>query len=53
MTINRGQIVGLLGPNGAEATGFYVIVGLIKADRGSIFLDKSEISNQPIYAKES
>tara|TARA_B100000945_G_scaffold280275_1_gene247186 strand:- start:573 stop:1316 length:744 start_codon:yes stop_codon:yes gene_type:complete len=52
MTINRGQIVGLLGPNGAgKTTSFYVIVGLIKADRGSIFLDKSEISNQPIYAR--
>ena len=52
MTINRGQIVGLLGPNGAgKTTSFYVIVGLIKADRGSIFLDKSEISNEPIYAR--
>ena len=52
MIINRGEIVGLLGPNGAgKTTSFYVIVGLIKADRGSIYLDKSEISNQPIYAR--
>ena len=41
ITIKRGEIVGLLGPNGAgKTTSFYVIVGLIKPDRGSIFLDK-------------
>ena len=48
----RGEIVGLLGPNGAgKTTSFYVIVGLVKPDRGSIFFDKKEISNQPMYER--
>ncbi len=52
ITIRRGEIVGLLGPNGAgKTTSFYVIVGLIKPDRGSIHLDKINISNLPIYAR--
>ncbi len=52
ISIKRGEIVGLLGPNGAgKTTSFYVIVGLVKPDRGSIFLDKSEISNLPIYTR--
>ncbi len=52
ISIKRGEIVGLLGPNGAgKTTTFYAIVGLIKPDRGSIFLDKSEISNYPIYKR--
>ena len=50
--INRGEIVGLLGPNGAgKTTTFYIIVGLIRSDRGSIFLDKLEISKTPIYKR--
>jgi len=52
ISINRGEIVGLLGPNGAgKTTIFYIIVGLIKADAGSILLDKSDISNLPIYLR--
>lgn len=52
ISINRGEIVGLLGPNGAgKTTTFYIIVGLIKADAGSILLDKSDISNLPIYLR--
>ena len=52
ITIKRGEIVGLLGPNGAgKTTSFYVIVGLIKPDRGSIHLDKIDISNLPIYSR--
>ncbi len=52
IVIKRGEIVGLLGPNGAgKTTSFYVIVGLIKPDRGSIFLDKLDISNMPIYMR--
>ena len=52
INIKRGEIVGLLGPNGAgKTTSFYIIVGLIKPDRGSIFLDKIEISNQPVYKR--
>ena len=52
LTIKRGEIVGLLGPNGAgKTTTFYIIVGLVKPDRGSIYLDKLEISNLPIYKR--
>ncbi len=52
ISIKRGEIVGLLGPNGAgKTTSFYVIVGLIKPDRGSIFLDKLDISELPIYKR--
>ncbi len=52
LSIKRGEIVGLLGPNGAgKTTTFYVIVGLVKPDTGSIYLDKVEISNLPIYIR--
>tara|TARA_B100000575_G_C23118738_1_gene647094 strand:- start:696 stop:1439 length:744 start_codon:yes stop_codon:yes gene_type:complete len=52
ISIKRGEIVGLLGPNGAgKTTSFYIIVGLVKQDRGSIFLDKIEISDIPIYKR--
>ena len=50
--IKRGEIVGLLGPNGAgKTTTFYIIVGLLKSDTGSIILDKVDISNMPIYLR--
>ena len=52
ISINRGEIVGLLGPNGAgKTTTFYMIVGLVKPDSGSIILDKVEISKMPIYSR--
>jgi len=52
LTIKRGEIVGLLGPNGAgKTTTFYMIVGLVKPDTGSILLDKTEISKMPIYTR--
>ena len=52
ISIKRGEIVGLLGPNGAgKTTSFYIIVGLVKPDRGSIYLDKLEISSFPIYER--
>ena len=52
LNIQRGEIVGLLGPNGAGKTStFYMIVGLVKPDTGSIFLDKIDISNLPIYQR--
>ena len=52
LTIKRGEIVGLLGPNGAgKTTTFYIIVGLVKPDTGSILLDKIEISKMPIYTR--
>ena len=50
--LNRGEIVGLLGPNGAgKTTTFYMIVGLIKANAGKIFLDQDEITNEPMYRR--
>ena len=52
LSIKQGEIVGLLGPNGAgKTTSFYIIVGLVKPDVGSIYLDKMEISNLPIYKR--
>ena len=52
LNIKRGEIVGLLGPNGAgKTTTFYMIVGLIKPDTGSIILDKIDVSNLPIYIR--
>ncbi len=52
LSIKRGEIVGLLGPNGAgKTTSFYIIVGLVKPDQGSIYLDKIDISNLPIYKR--
>ena len=48
----QGEIVGLLGPNGAgKTTSFYMIVGLIKPNSGSIFLDEKEITSFPMYKR--
>ena len=50
--VNQGEIVGLLGPNGAgKTTSFYMIVGLIKPNRGKIFLDQKEITKYPMYKR--
>jgi lipopolysaccharide export system ATP-binding protein len=52
LSINRGEIVGLLGPNGAgKTTTFYMIVGLVKPDTGSILLDKTDLTKAPIYLR--
>lgn len=52
ISIRRGEIVGLLGPNGAgKTTTFYMIVGLVKPDTGSILLDKIDITKAPIYSR--
>jgi len=52
LDVKQGEIVGLLGPNGAgKTTNFYMIVGLIKPDGGRIFLDKTEITNLPMYKR--
>jgi lipopolysaccharide export system ATP-binding protein len=46
--VNQGEIVGLLGPNGAgKTTSFYMIVGLVKPDAGSVFLDDVDITRYP------
>lgn len=52
ITINQGEIVGLLGPNGAgKTTSFYMVVGLVKADAGSIFLDDQDITQLPMHGR--
>jgi len=50
--IEAGQVVGLLGPNGAgKTTCFYMIVGLVQADRGQIFINQENISNEPMHGR--
>ncbi len=50
--VNQGEIVGLLGPNGAgKTTSFYMIVGLIKPNGGTIHLDNTEITKYPMYKR--
>jgi lipopolysaccharide export system ATP-binding protein len=50
--VNQGEIVGLLGPNGAgKTTTFYMIVGMIKPNAGTIFLDKEDITKEPMYRR--
>ena len=52
LEVNKGEIVGLLGPNGAgKTTSFYMIVGLIKPNEGSVFLDGNDISSMPMYKR--
>jgi len=50
--INPAEVVGLLGPNGAgKTTSFYMLVGLVKPEKGRIFIDKDELTGQPIYMR--
>ena len=52
LEVSQGEIVGLLGPNGAgKTTSFYMIVGLIKPNNGSIFLNEQEITKFPMYKR--
>ena len=52
MHVNGGEIVGLLGPNGAgKTTCFYMIVGLIENDSGSILLNHKTISHLPMHQR--
>ena len=52
LEINSGEIVGLLGPNGAgKTTAFYMIVGLIAADAGTILLDGQDLTDLPIHRR--
>ena len=52
LDIQRGEVVGLLGPNGAgKTTSFYMMVGLLPADRGRIFLEGDEITGMPMYQR--
>ena len=50
--VEQGEIVGLLGPNGAgKTTTFYMTVGLIRPNEGSIFLNEKEITREPMYKR--
>ena len=50
--VQRGEAVGLLGPNGAgKTTCFHILTGLIKPNKGNIFIDGTEITNFPIYIR--
>jgi lipopolysaccharide export system ATP-binding protein len=52
LEVNSSEVVGLLGPNGAgKTTCFYMIVGLIPCDKGSIKLDDQKITNLPLHAR--
>lgn len=52
LTVEGGQIVGLLGPNGAgKTTSFYMIVGLVKPDCGTIHIDDHDVTHLPIHAR--
>jgi len=52
LTVKTGEIVGLLGPNGAgKTTSFYMVVGLVKQDEGSIIIDGEDISHQPMHIR--
>lgn len=52
LSVKRGEIVALMGPNGAgKTTSFYMIMGLVEADRGDIYLDGQLITNLPMYQR--
>ena len=50
LTVRSGQIVGLLGPNGAgKTTSFYMIIGLVACDAGTVHLDEVDLTDRPIH----
>lgn len=50
--VDRGTVVGLLGPNGAgKTTTFYMIVGLVSPDGGSVSIDGANVTNMPMYRR--
>ena len=50
--VSQGQVVGLLGPNGAgKTTAFYMIVGVLRPDEGSIHLDGQNITGFPMHKR--
>jgi lipopolysaccharide export system ATP-binding protein len=52
LELRRGEVVGLLGPNGAgKTTTFYMIVGLLAPDGGSVFLDGADVTTLPMYRR--
>jgi len=52
LKIENSHVVGLLGPNGAgKTTTFYMTIGMIKPDAGSVFLDNEDITGSPMYVR--
>ncbi len=52
LQVNHGEVVGLLGPNGAgKTTMFYMVVGLVRPDQGSVLLDGVDITKMPMYQR--
>ncbi|MFT4544391.1 MAG: lipopolysaccharide export system ATP-binding protein [Polaribacter sp.] len=50
--VKQGEIVGLLGPNGAgKTTSFYMIVGLVRPNEGTVYLDDKDITSLPMYKR--
>jgi lipopolysaccharide export system ATP-binding protein len=50
--INSGEVVGLLGPNGAgKTTSFYMVVGLVEANKGTILLDDNDLTIMPMHSR--
>ena len=50
--VRQGEIVGLLGPNGAgKTTSFYIIVGLIQPDAGTVFIENRDLTGMPVYLR--
>ena len=50
--VSQGEIVGLLGPNGAgKTTSFYQVVGLVRPDEGTVFLNDTDITRLPMYKR--
>ncbi len=54
MQVEPGKVVGLLGPNGAgKTTCFYMIVGLVSADKGNILVDETDVTHEPVNVRSS
>jgi len=50
--VSQGEIVGLLGPNGAgKTTSFYMMVGLVKPDAGSVLIGNLDLTDMPVYLR--
>ena len=52
VTVHSGEVIGLLGPNGAgKTTSFYMIIGMIQSDAGSVHLNRKDLTNFPMHAR--
>ena len=52
LTVQSGEIIGLLGPNGAgKTTSFYMLIGLVACDSGSVHLDLNDLTHSPIHVR--